>query len=161
MNIAYGEDLIIALDNEDFVSAVAHIKNNNGDIVGYEPSEDKIEELFQHIRGSQDFRQITKKEFLQIKKLFIKQELTITKENFLEWYFNYGSDQEINDMIESIGLQVRRDLKEYGRSTTSVESLFNSIDQGLIPYKFVEECDDKESYTELQDLFNEFNLKLK
>lgn len=40
-------------------------------------------------------------------------------------------------------------------------SLFNSIDQGLIPYKFIEECDDKESYTELQDLFNEFNLKLK
>lgn len=75
MNIAYGEDLIIALDREDFVSAVAHIKNNNGDIVGYEPSEDKIEELFQHIRGSQDFRQITEDELLQINKILLQYEI--------------------------------------------------------------------------------------
>jgi hypothetical protein len=88
-------------------------------------------------------------------------QLTITRENFLDWYFNYGSDQENRDTIESIGLQVRRDLKQHGQSTISVESIFNSTDEGLIPYVFTEECKDKDNYTELHDLFNEFNLTLK
>jgi hypothetical protein len=74
MNIAYGEDLIIALDNEDFINAVQCIKNNDGDIVGYDPSIDDIEELFQHIRGSQDFRQITEEELLQINKILLQHE---------------------------------------------------------------------------------------
>lgn len=69
MNIAYGETLINALDNEDFISAVQYIKNNNGDIVSYDPKTDDIEELFQHIRGSYNFREVTTEELTQINKL--------------------------------------------------------------------------------------------
>ena len=69
ITIAYGENLINALDNEDFISAVQDIKNNNGDVVGYDPATDDIEELFQHIRGSYNFREITEYEQTQINKL--------------------------------------------------------------------------------------------
>jgi hypothetical protein len=65
INIAYGEYLIFNLNNEYWDSAIMCIKTNNGDIVGYTPGED-IEELFKHIRGSEDFREVTEKELNEI-----------------------------------------------------------------------------------------------
>jgi hypothetical protein len=67
INIAYGESLIKHLDNEDWDLAVKCLNNNDGDIIGYTPTEN-IEELFQHIRGSLDFREITQEELDEINK---------------------------------------------------------------------------------------------
>lgn len=68
LNIAYGENLINCLDNEDFDTAVLDILSNNGNIVEYSPNLDSIEELFQHIRGSYNFREITPHELNEVNK---------------------------------------------------------------------------------------------
>ena len=70
--IAYGEKLINALYNEDFETAVKDIECQNGDIIEFNPLKDDIEELFQHIRGSINFRQVTVEELKQINKLLNK-----------------------------------------------------------------------------------------
>lgn len=67
--IAYGESLINALDNEDFSTAVKDIECQNGDIIEFNPFKDNIEELFQHIRGSVNFREVTQEEIKQVNKL--------------------------------------------------------------------------------------------
>ena len=67
--IAYGENLINALDNEDFATAVKDIECQNGDIIEFNPLKDNIEELFQHIRGSLNFREVTREEIKQVNKL--------------------------------------------------------------------------------------------
>jgi hypothetical protein len=68
LNIAYGETLISHLDNEDWDLAVQCIKNNDGDIVGWNPKTDNISELFEHLRGSLDFREVTNKELAKVNK---------------------------------------------------------------------------------------------
>ena len=70
-NIAYGESFIKHLDNEDWDLAVECININNGDIVGFDPIKDDIEELFQHIRGSNDFREVTENELNEMNKRLI------------------------------------------------------------------------------------------
>jgi hypothetical protein len=67
MNIAYGERLIRHLDNQEWDLAVDCINTYNGDIVGYDPQK-SIEELFEHIRGSLDFREVTKEELNEVNK---------------------------------------------------------------------------------------------
>ena len=66
-NIAYGEKLVEHLDNQEWDLAVDCINNSDGDIVGY-TSEDNIEELFQHIKGSLDFRTVSDDELNEINK---------------------------------------------------------------------------------------------
>ena len=66
-NIAYGEKLVKHLDNQEYDLAVDCINASNGDIVGYDPKKD-IEELFQHIRVSLDFREVTDEELNEINK---------------------------------------------------------------------------------------------
>jgi hypothetical protein len=66
-NIAYGEKLIKHLDNQEYDLAVDCINVSNGDIIGYDTQKD-IEELFQHIRGSLDFREVTDEELNEINK---------------------------------------------------------------------------------------------
>jgi hypothetical protein len=67
INIAYGESLIKHLDNEDWDLAVKWINNGAGNIISYDPTKN-IEELFQHIRGSLDFREVTQEELEEINK---------------------------------------------------------------------------------------------
>jgi hypothetical protein len=67
INIAYGERLIKHLDNQDWDLAVEQINNYNGDIIGFDPTKN-IEELFEHIRGTLDFREVTDKELEEINK---------------------------------------------------------------------------------------------
>jgi hypothetical protein len=66
-NIAYGEKLVKHLDNQEYDLAVDCINVSNGDIIGYDPQKD-IEELFQHIRVSLDFREVTDEELNEINK---------------------------------------------------------------------------------------------
>ena len=66
-NIAYGEELIKHLDNQEWDLSVECIKNYNGDIVGYNTKND-IGELFEHIEGSLNFRTVTDEELNEINK---------------------------------------------------------------------------------------------
>lgn len=68
INIVYGEVLIKHLNNQDWDLAVECIKVYNGDIISYNPQNNNIEELFQHIRGTSDFREITQTELDEINK---------------------------------------------------------------------------------------------
>jgi hypothetical protein len=67
-SIAYGEQLIKYLDEEEWELAVECLNNNDGDIIGYNPTDD-IDELFQHIRGSFYFREVTEEELNQVNNL--------------------------------------------------------------------------------------------
>lgn len=66
--IAFGENLIFDLEEQDFKSASNRIKINDGDIIGWNPKTDDIEELFQHLRGNTNFIEISAKTLKNINK---------------------------------------------------------------------------------------------
>lgn len=56
VNVAYGEDLVQAIIEDDIDEAVELIECGNGDIVGFDGD---LPQLFEHIRGSLDFMVVT------------------------------------------------------------------------------------------------------
>ena len=66
--IAYGENLVIDLEEQDFKSASNRIKINDGDVIGWNPRTNDIEELFQHLRGNVNFVEISAKTLKKINK---------------------------------------------------------------------------------------------
>lgn len=51
-NIAFGERLVQALDEEDYEKAAKDIDNRVGDIVGYDSETDHIQDLLEHAMGN-------------------------------------------------------------------------------------------------------------
>ncbi len=66
--IAFGENLVNDLEEQDYESASNRIKINDGDIIGWNPRKDNIEELFQHLRGNTNFIEISAKTLKKINK---------------------------------------------------------------------------------------------
>ena len=94
LNIAYGDNLIALLDNKNYQLSAQSIHNGNGDIIGWNPKTDNIAELFEHLRGSEDFREVTKQELKKVDKhlaKFAKKELKIEKVT-LKQYVNYETN---------------------------------------------------------------------
>lgn len=71
LNIAYGGKLVSLLDNENYKLSAQSIYNGNGDIIGWNPKND-ITELFEHLRGNEDFREVTKRELKKVNKHLAK-----------------------------------------------------------------------------------------
>lgn len=67
LNVAYGEDLVQAIIEDDIDEAVELIEYGNGDIVGFDGD---LPQLFEHIRGSLDFMIVTEKTVKKINTKF-------------------------------------------------------------------------------------------
>lgn len=66
--IAFGENLISDLEEERYKSVSNRIKKNDGDVIGWNPRKDNIEELFQHLKGNTNFVEISAKTLKKINK---------------------------------------------------------------------------------------------
>lgn len=67
--------------------------------------------------------------------------LEITKDSFLEWYFNSGDDQMQIYMRNKVGESVIEALLKTGRVSFSVEQIFEEEDKNEIPLVYCEEYD--------------------
>lgn len=66
--IAFGSHLINNIEEGNYNYASHLIKNNDGDIIGWNPKKDNIEELFKQLRGNTDFVEISAKTLKKINK---------------------------------------------------------------------------------------------
>lgn len=87
--------------------------------------------------------------------------LTITKERFLEWYFEYGQDQENKDLRIELANSIIHQMRTAGFGSYSVNELFDGCNQEAIIGHFTEELNDADKYdTELSDLGFEYTISL-
>jgi hypothetical protein len=85
---------------------------------------------------------------------------TITKQNFLEWYFNTGADDEQESMRKDLGERVIESLINIGQSNIVIEEIFNECETSCIPLYLLEEFEKDEDYKEVGDLEGIFNIEL-
>lgn len=85
--------------------------------------------------------------------------LTITKKNFLDWYYDYGQDTENAQLREDLAKSIINQMRRVGFGTISVRELFDNCNQSSIRYCFTEECQDDNDDRELGDIF-EFTIEL-
>jgi len=64
---------------------------------------------------------------------------TITQANFLEWYFNTGSDNDQKDTQTDLGKKAIDCLFSGKAFTFSVFDAFDDCEEGCIPIKYLEE----------------------
>jgi len=87
---------------------------------------------------------------------------TIKKSRFVEWYFEDGQDSENLAIRENLVSQVIEDLAMHGKSTITVEDIFEDCNKGAIKIFYLEEFDPEsdDDSTELMDLDYEYKLEL-
>lgn len=85
--------------------------------------------------------------------------LTITKQRFLEWYFESGQDTENKELREDLAKYIIKQLFKTGLGTVSVEDLFDRCNQKAIRLSFTEQGTEDDYDTELGDL-GEFEIQL-
>lgn len=86
--------------------------------------------------------------------------LTIKKSRFLDWYFDYGQDQENQELRVELANSIIDQMYKTGFGSCSVQELFDNSNHDSIRYCFTEECKDEDNDMELQDLFKEFEVTL-
>ncbi len=88
-------------------------------------------------------------------------QLTITRKNFLDWYFNYGQDQENEENKIDLADSIINQLFKTGTAIYSVGELFDNTNHDAIRFCFTNECKDEDNDQEIGDLFNNYKITLK
>jgi len=82
---------------------------------------------------------------------------TIKAENFLEWYFNTGSDEEIEDGRIMMGERVITSLINTGQSNISIDEIFSEATFESLPLSYLEEFNDNDD-VELGDYCEKYSI---
>ena len=85
--------------------------------------------------------------------------LTITKNRFLNWYYESGQDQENDDLKKELAESLIHSMRQVGFASISVQELFDNCNQESIRLNFTEEGCKNDYDTELSDL-GEFEITL-
>ena len=68
VNVAYGEAVVNAIEEEEFEKCADLITQGSGDIVGFNPRRDRIEELLEQLEGNTSFLVVDEKDLAEINK---------------------------------------------------------------------------------------------
>lgn len=85
---------------------------------------------------------------------------TITVGSFLEWYFNYGQDQENTELREKLAETILDQLFKTGQGSISAQEIFDGCNQEAIPINYLEEFKQVEIDKEIGDVLVNYEVKL-
>lgn len=94
-----------------------------------------------------------------IENLRGKKTFHITKSRFIEWYYESGQDQEIEDLKSDLVNIVIAQLSTNGKAEITVEQLFEDCNKESIKLSYLEEFDLDED-RELSELEEEYEVEL-
>ena len=87
--------------------------------------------------------------------------LKIKTQNFVEWYFNSGSDQEQDQIRQELGNLVSGTLLLNERFTIAPRDLLDNVNTDAIPMHLVEGFKDTDMGIEIGDLnLNNYEIQL-
>lgn len=92
--------------------------------------------------------------------------LKIKSEDFIDWYFNSGSDQDQESMVLELGISVIERLLE-GNVTITPQDLLDECEPTIIPLNIVEGFEDDDTFDEIEDaiadgrISKDFEIELK
>jgi len=87
-------------------------------------------------------------------------QLTITYNEFWQWYFYGGDDQEIKESKMGIAESIIDQLGKTGIASLSIQELFDNCNHDLIPVNSINETLETECDVALGELFLNYELNL-
>ena len=85
--------------------------------------------------------------------------LTITKGNFLDFYFNYGQDSELKEIRFDLADEIIKILYDKDNATISVQSIFDQCNKDSIRGFYCEQLTDNIEQ-EIGDIFSNYEIEL-
>jgi hypothetical protein len=85
--------------------------------------------------------------------------LTITKGNFLDFYFNYGQDSELKEIRFDLADDIIKILYDKDNATISVQSIFDQCNKDSIRGFYCEQLTDNIEQ-EIGDIFSNYEIEL-
>ena len=79
--------------------------------------------------------------------------LKIKTEEFIDWYFNSGSDQEQESTLKELGRSIAEQLTE-GKVTITPQTLLDQCDYGMIRLNLIEGFRDADPELEVYDAYS-------
>lgn len=86
--------------------------------------------------------------------------LQVTEDNFLEWYFYSGSDDEQEAVRLDLADKVIGDLMVSSRTIITTQELLDDVDFGIIPMRIIIGHEDKEGCICDQPEFDEQEIDI-
>jgi hypothetical protein len=86
--------------------------------------------------------------------------LTITKNRFLDWYYESGQDSEIVELKFDLAERIIEQLRSQGVANISVQDLFDACNPESIRLNFTEQGTEDDYDIELGDL-GDYEITLK
>lgn len=155
IHILVGSLAIKDFQNENWLGLETSIlENQSGDIIGWDKT-DSVVTLLDMLNGWQEFIPLSIEDLKSIEtntKIQIDwgdvKTYTITKENFLNWYYEDNMD-ETRELKEDLAEKVLLQLKNTGISSITIENIFEGCNTESIPIMYLEEFK-KDGYNELE-----------
>ncbi len=85
--------------------------------------------------------------------------LTITKGNFLDFYFNYGQDEELKIIRLDLADDIIKTLYDKDTATISIQGIFDRCNKDCIRGFYCEELTDNIEQ-EIGDVFSNYEIEL-
>lgn len=85
---------------------------------------------------------------------------TITVGSFLEWYYNYGQDQENTELRMKLAETMLDQLFKTGQASITAQEIFDGCNQEAIRVNYLEEFKNTDIDQELSDVLVNYEVKL-
>ncbi len=86
--------------------------------------------------------------------------LTITKGNFLDFYFHYGQDSELKEIRFDLANDIIKILYDNDNATISVQSIFDQCNKDSIRGFYCEQLIPADIEQEIGDIFSNYEIEL-
>ncbi len=86
--------------------------------------------------------------------------LTITKGDFIEWYFNTGQDKELKELRLDLADDIIKILYDKDTATISIQDIFNQCNKEAIPLSYCEQYYNEDTDDCIGSLDNNYTLTL-
>ena len=84
----------------------------------------------------------------------MKSKLKIKSEDFINWFFNTGADQDQERQALELGYGVIEGLLE-GKVTVTPQEILDQCESLVIPMSIIEGMEDQDPYMEIDDAISE------
>ena len=162
-----GEEAVKAFRNEEFQKLQDVINQYNGDLIGWNRSNDSLSELFAMLEGWDCFCELSMSDIVEIElstdiRVVPHKKIEITRDKFIEWCFEYRPSEEIKSMLNSLKKELFWKFMYTNIAKIDLYELYQNSNLDTIPLFFCKGYEKSNQDIKLSDLLKigYYNIQL-
>lgn len=162
-----GTEAIKAFRSEEFQELQDILNEFNGDLMEWDRNSDSLSELFSMIEGWDSCYELSMSDIVEIElntsiRVVPHKKVEITRNKFIEWYFEYQTSEENQSILNSLKKDIVEKFKYRNIAEIDLYELFGNVNLNIIPLFFCKGYEKSNQDIKLLDLFKigYYNIQL-